>query len=203
MKAILRSALAALMACAAAGCGGTAIPANTPPSLPAMETVGVIDGVSGVNVPFGTIASGVSGAAFIQSGLSVGTPIIVTFSSTPPAGVPTVQALHRKAEANGAPLSALAYFSITPSAAMSFIATPIFTLSSTTSLPVTGNYYAAQYDPVNGWTTLLGPGFLENANTVTFTADAIDISYTAATTYTYAIFNSPSQLATPTPKLGP
>lgn len=203
------SALAlALLTAGAAGCGGGgnafaasaqyAAPSPTP--LPISETQSVVDTGSGIQVTFGTIASGVSGFVLIQSALTLANaPISVMFSSALPAGLPAVQSTLRGSEAIGATISALAFFSITPSERMSFIATPIFSLSSATAFPATSRYYVGFYDSVKGWTVLLGPAFFSNPDTFELTASPISSMFTAGTTYTYVVFSTQAQLSTPAP----
>jgi hypothetical protein len=203
------SALAlAFLALGAVGCGGsgnalaptTQIATPSPTPLPVSETQSVVDTNSGVQVTFGTIASGVSGFVLIQSALTLANaPIAVVFSSALPAGIPAVQSTLRGSEDIGATISTLAFFSITPSASMSFIATPIFSLSSVAAFPTTSRYYVGVYDSLNGWTLLLGPAYFPNPNTLQLAASPISAMFTTGTTYTYVVFSAQAQLSTPAP----
>ena len=60
------------------------------------------------------------------------------------------------------------------------------------------NYYVGVYDSANGWTTLLGPACFYD-NSLSFTALPIATTFTAGTTYTYVVFSTSAQLATPCP----
>lgn len=193
--------LALLAACGGGGGGGggtppitpivpTATPRSTqsPPSTSSSTTFSANPAPASVTLPSG---SAVSGAITLPAITGSGTVTLTTYAA-PPSAVPVVNVRSsraRAAAASGTPInSALLYFSLTPSEAITLQGAPGFGLTLNTA--PNGNVYLAQYS--GQWNSISAAAAFQNASATVVAASLGQQSIVigAGQTMYFAIFVS-------------
>ncbi len=201
----LSAAAAALLASCGGGGGGTGTPPvvnATASALPVSSSATIAAGATSQTAVLATIAAGY-GATLSLPGASAGAgSVALAFALTPPTGFATIQSSIRRPAAIGGTLTPVVYLSFTPSATISFAATPAFTFTLPAGAISSGSYYVGLFDPTTaaGWVTLLGPDSASQ-NTVSFSAGQRSETFVAGATYVFALFATSQALvpASPTP----
>jgi len=123
-----------------------------------------------------------------------GGALTITLQTTLPASIPAPASIARLPKTIGGQITSVVYITVTPTAKVSFNATPAFsfTLPSSSGVSSGSSAWIALYDPTqsaNGWVTLLGPGTV-NGQTVTFASSTNGFSLSAGTTYVFSLFTT-------------
>ncbi|HEY9180269.1 MAG TPA: hypothetical protein VIO32_06085, partial [Candidatus Baltobacteraceae bacterium] len=212
-----RRVFAFVLVAALAACGGgstppgggnpapTPAPTATPTAPPTQTESSSLNGTTNT-VTFPAISSGVSGTVTLPAVTSGSATVTLVLSSTLPGGVPVPQArrIHHVTSPQilGAPVTPLAYVSVTPSATVTISTTPAFTFNFPAGV-LSGFAYAAVYDEANsaaGWNEVLGP-LSAGGTSLSFPAVAFAPPFTLAgnDTYIFALVETGTPLPTPTP----
>jgi subtilisin family serine protease len=170
---------------------------------PATTSVAVSAGAAAVTAALGTIYTGYSGSV----GLPAATSGSGTASLSLASGDTAVLASSaRLPKAIGGSLDPKAYVTVTTSATIAFAAFPSFAfiVPASLALPAGASFYLA-YNPGNvagGWSTLAGPATIVNS-TVSFAAAPGPVTFSAGTTYAFALFATAQTLVAATPSPSP
>lgn len=131
---------------------------TAPNCAPATATSSVTPSSTQATQPALPAAGGVSGNINLPAAISGTTPIAVTTSVTPPAGVPTLKGHLRAPRSTTGANIALLYVGYLTTSNVTLNGIPGYSLTLPPSIATGSSIYVAQYNATAGtWNTILGP----------------------------------------------